>query len=370
MAITANAGLLGIGLQNDGLKDGTITTWYRHRAVGIDLSVMDDVRTGPPEIGGIPTPTMPYKAGYVVGGGATIYPRIESTLGWWLLSLFGASTKTDNKDIDDTSVTGCYKHVFKFFTQQAFVPYIGLRKLIPHDTAASELGEDYKNCKLVGLTLNFPNDGPISARFDAMGMDFTLVEDPMTATWTFSNTYEDWQSIPIATAQAAGVGGYVKFTPSGESEVTLPVVAASATLANVPLDVRQERVYGSPKPADVTILSRVATYDLLVKWDNPDLYQQCLTGVAAGTAWSSTPLTGKVKIMAQTPSVMGTAPLNIPYKIRISSESVLLSQVGGIALASNQAVMLRFTGTAIAPSSGEYCQIEMHNKVATAYALP
>jgi hypothetical protein len=61
----------------------------RHRAADIDLSAIDDVRLGPNEIGGKPVPTFPYKAGQQVGGGATLYPRLENSLAWIIWAAMG-----------------------------------------------------------------------------------------------------------------------------------------------------------------------------------------------------------------------------------------------------------------------------------------
>ena len=366
MSQTSNAGVFGFGLQVDGAKDGAIATWHRHQAADIDLGIVDDVRLGPPEIGGIPTPTFPYKAGYVVGGGATVYPRLEDVIGWLLLGTLGDASVALGEDIDANAVVGLNHHTFKFKSgANDFVPFMGFRKLIPHTTAANVIGQEFTNCKATGLTLGFPNDGPISARVDALGIDWELEEAP---TYTWDNTYENWGSIPVATAQHSAVGGHIKFTPASGA-ITLPVVGASMTLANIPLDIRQEKIYGSPKIQDVTILSRAASFDLLVKWDDPDLYQEILTGSTTGTEWSDDPFVGALEILTQSTAEIGVAPLNLPYKMRVKSAEVLMQQVGDIVLASNQAIMMRMSAQALAPSSGEYVSIEMQNEVA-AYVLP
>ena len=369
MSITSNSGIFGFGLQVAGLKDGAIATWYKHQSADIDLGIVDDVRLGPPEIGGIPTPTFPYKAGYVVGGGATIYPRLEEVIGWLLLSTLGDASVVPDEDIDGTAVVGMNAHTFNFLAgTNDFVPFVGFRKLIPHTTVASTLGQEFTNCKVTGLTLGFPNDGPISARIDALGIDWVLKEDPMNVAtvWTFDNSYENWASIPVATAQHSAVGGHIKFDPG--TPITLPVVGASMTLANIPLDIRQEKVYGSPKIHDVTILSKAASFDLLVKWDDPDLYQEILTGSSTGTEWTSDPFVGELEIVSLATGEVGST--GEPYKMRVKSAEVLLQQVGDVVLAANQAVMMRMSAQAIAPTAGEYVSVEIQNGISAEYALP
>lgn len=364
MAITAQSGAIGMSINAGGAKDGANASWHRVRALATDMSILDDTRIGPGEIGGIVTPTMPYKAGYSVAGGMTVMPRLKETFGWYLLAALGEDAVTTGKDIDDTSVVGLNKHVMSFkTTDSAFVPYVSFRKLIPNPTAGDILGEIYKNCKILGLTMDFPGEGPLQFRIDAAGLDFTLAENP---SWTWAAAYEDWQSVPISCV----TGGTVKATPLGASEQTLDVVSASVSLVNAPLDFRQEKKFGSPLLDGITVVNRAVTFDMIVKWNNPNLYQEMLTGAAAGTAWTASPFVAKVEITALTSKLIGTAPLNVPWKVRVSCPEVNLAQVGGVALVASQSLMMRLRGTAIEPGSGSYASVTFHNEKATAYAIP
>src|SRR5512146_3448564 len=94
MTTTAQAGILGFG-PSSGKGVGVLSgNWYRHKATLIDLGVMDDQRLGPPEVGGRPLPTIPYKAGVMVAGGATFSPRLKNSFGWILKGALGYSTPT------------------------------------------------------------------------------------------------------------------------------------------------------------------------------------------------------------------------------------------------------------------------------------
>jgi hypothetical protein len=92
MTVTGQNGSFGFGLQS--AKGTLATTWYRHRANDINFGPVQDMRSFPLEVGGIVTPTGPYKAGVFVAGGATIQPRMEGDLGWLLKGAFGAVTST------------------------------------------------------------------------------------------------------------------------------------------------------------------------------------------------------------------------------------------------------------------------------------
>jgi hypothetical protein len=314
--------------------------------------VIDETREGPPEVGGKAVPTFPYKSGPVVAGGATIMPRYQSSFGYLLYALMGnvaSAADVYNPDV--------YDHVFKLNgSDSTYVPFLGFRKHIPRkdNGAGTDLGEIYKDCKLVGATLALPNDQPLSLRLDMIGREFLLVEDPTA--WTYANSYEDWESIPVA----CQTGGY--FNIDGE---TLPVVAANVGWQNVPLDIRQERVYGDPFLEDVTIIQRRLAYDVTVKWNNPDLYRKVLAGGVSGTEWSGKPHVTSFEVKSVSSSDM-TGETE-PYSMTIEAQKAMMSQVGGITLAGNNAIMMRFTGVAI--DATEYATITLRNKV-TSYSWP
>jgi hypothetical protein len=147
----------------------------------------------------------------------------------------------------------------------------------------------------------------------------------------------------------------------------LPVVQATFTLANAPLDVRMEKIYGSPYLEDVTIIGRSVTVDMLVKWTDPDLYKRILTGTTTGTVWTSSPFTTSIDIYSLSPGfITGT----FPYQLRIQVPYVMAQQVGGIRLAGNNALMMRIVGTGLAPNdTSNYVTMNLANAV-TSYAWP
>jgi len=366
MAITAQAGVFAFGPQK---AKGTIATdFFKHRASDVDLATVSDDRLGPPEVGGIPTPTIPYRAGVMATGGALINPRLESTLGWLLYGALGAVNTSSNKDVLGATVTGMYAHQFLFATDAGYVPWMSFRKYTPGGgDDANSLGETFRDCKIVALTLALPNDGLINARVDVLGLGgtdettFTQFESDPDWNTTYENTeYEDYESIPIGSV----AGGYLQVPGLGSGD--LPVVQATVTLQNAPLDIRQEKVFGSPFLEDVTIIGRQMTVDMVLKWRNPELYRAILTGTTTGTKWVPTPFVDDLDIVAQSSVLCGTTTK--PYGIRIKAANVMYQVQGGIRLAGGQAVMLRVTGTAIA-GTGTYAEIWIGNNT-TAYTWP
>lgn len=362
MTTVAQAGILGFGpaaAKGIYVVDGS---WYRHKATLIDLAVMDDQRLGPPEVGGRPLPTIPYKAGYMVGGGMTIHPRLEGSVGWLLKGALGYSSST--------SGSGAIRvHTLKLDpTTPGFVPWMGFRKFIPTDGNAGNysLGETYRDCKVVNLSVTLPNDGLISARVDAIGRDFVLEESPTWGTTSGSTggwapttgDFEDYPSIPIGSTP----GGYINVPTFGN----IPIVQAQIGIQNTPLDPRMEKVYGSPFLEDVTVITRAVTIDLTCKWTNPDLYRQILTGSIDGLSWSSVPFTTAIDFFSRSPDDMPSE--TTPYSLRCQVTEAMLALQGGIQLAGNNAVLMRFSGTAL-DVSGDYCVFTLTNQF-TNYTWP
>lgn len=350
MSVTAQAGTVGFGAQS---AKGTLpTTWFRHRATMVDLAPIDPTQEGAPEVGGIPVPSFPYKTGPMVAGGLTLQPRFEDTLGWLLYGLMGDVTSTESP-----GASGIYNHLFEMLeSDPTYVPWMGFRKHIPRkdNGVNTDLGEIYKDCKVLGFTLTLPNEAPLSARIDVLGREFQLDEDP--SIWAWDNTFEHWESIPVACA----VGGYLKIEGA-----ELPVVQANISFQNVPLDPRNEKVYGSPWLEDITIIQRRMQYEMTVKWNNPDLYRDVLTGSTSGTDWSPHPKTASFEVKAV--SSMDIDGEDEPYSLIVAADEVMMNQVGGITLAGNQAVMMRFSGTALEATN--YASFTLRNK-ATSYVWP
>lgn len=352
MTTVAQAGILGFGPSAGKGVDVVSGDWYRHKATLIDLAVMDDQRLGPPEVGGRPLPTLPYKGGVMVGGGATINPRLEASVGWLLAGALGDSSTSGSLSF--------YEHTMRINQSlPGLVRWMGFRKYIPSDTVGDDIGEIYKDCKITNLVLTLPNDGLVSARVDALGRLFELEETPA---WGISSgsaggwdplygEFEDYQSVPIGTDE----GGYIDVPVFGE----LPVIQCQVGIQNMPLDPRMEKVYGSPYLDDVTIVSRAVTLDLTVKWRDPDLYRQILTGSVSGTTWSSKPFTTAIDFRTKSPFNMPAE--GFPYQLDIEVTEAMLALQGGIQLAGNNAVMMRFTGTAL-DVSGDYVLFKLRNQ--------
>lgn len=351
MAVTAQAGIFSFGPQ--AAKGTLATTFYKHRALDVDLGVQDDVRLGGLEVGGLPVPTFPYKAGYVVGGGASLQPRLENTFGWLMYAALGKVTTS--------AVAGSVAakdHLFEMTADGITVPWVSARKYIPpkDGDACTDLGETYKDLKVLGLAFQMGSDTPLNARVDMLGREFTL--DDSGSGWSYGNaSFEDWDSIPVACM----TDGYISV--AGEE---LPVVQATFAWQNSPLPLQNEKVIGSPLIDDVTILTRQLSFDITVKYNDPVLYRKVLTGAPLGTTWTGTPFTGAFDI--KTVSSVNMPSETIPWSLRAQASEVNMQQVGGVQLGAGRAVFMRFQGVAL-DTGGSYASFTLRNRTAS-YVWP
>ena len=214
------------------------------------------------------------------------------------------------------------------------------------------------------MTLALPNDGLIASRVDVIGrtVEFTNT----VSGWTYTNTqFEDYQSIPIGVVTA----GYLKL-PTYSTTAELPIVAATVTLTNAPLDIRQERVYGDPYLQDITITGRSITADFVCKWEDPYLYQAIITGSTTGTQWTPAPWVGQFDVMSYAASNAGGTNPATPWQARVYVPAMMFQVAGGIRLAGNQSVAMRVTGTGIASTTSTiYGTVYLGNTI-TQYVWP
>lgn len=348
--MSANSAIVSFGPQ--AALGANPTSWYRHRLLQSNLASVDPAPRGPAEIGGIPVPDFMYKSGPIVSGNVVLQPRLQNTVGWLLYGLLGKCTSTET-----SAGSGIYDHVFEIDTARpSYVPWMGWRVALPrvNGGATTDMGEVYKDCKLVGAQIQLPADAPLTAQVEVLGREFSIDHDPTT--WTYANDYEDWASIPIG----CQTGGHIKI-----GSETLPVIQATVGFVNTPSDLRFNRIFGSPFLDDIDITERALTFDITVKWRNPDLYAAVRTGATNGTAWSAKVYTGSLEIKTVSSENMPSA--TEPYTLTISASKVALSMQGGIELVPNQSVLMRFQG--IATNAPSYCTFKLRNKQA-AYVWP
>lgn len=353
MSTIPTASIVAIGPQAG--KEQAAATFYKHPATAADMTEIDDVRVSPPEISGVPVPSLPYSVGPIVQGGIRLNPRLAGVIGWYLYALTGNCTTTS-----DSPESGVNSHVFAVGTSTD-IPYITARELVHGNVAANDFGRDMSDSKLVTAQFSIGNDGLLPVGFGFMGRKYKHYTATEVATWTWGNADEPDASVPISAVD----GAYLKVP--GLSADDLPIAGGTVTFTNQPNDIRFERVYGSPYINDVSIISKAITFEFNLIYEDPDVYRAILDGSASGSEWTPQPFTSSVDLLLRSPSNIGST--STPYSLRLQVPNVMFSVNKGLTLAGNQSVILSVTGTAIKPASGNYATLTLVNDYA-AYTWP
>lgn len=350
MTVIAQNSIFGFGPAAD--NDTQPTAYYRHAAIDVNLNEVDDVRIFDPEVGGVPVPKGGYSAGPLGVGSFVIQPRLKSTVGWLLVAMLGDITSTANTD--GTDPDGSYTHKGVFAKTQA-LPWLGLRELMKNqEDSNNDMGRVFIGARLLSGVFEFSSDG--TARMTgAVRARKWAFEDP--ASWTWSNTLEDTTTVPIPPKE----GQYFKIP--GFSSTALPMVAATISFISNPLDMRLDKVYGSPYMENITVTDQAMVIDATLKWNDPALYRTIMTGGATGTTWTAQPFEQDFEHYAVAPAQIGTSGRN--YSIKFSAPRVLWRVNGGLRTAGRNAVMMRIQGTVLDNAGGDYASVEWVNDTAS-----
>ena len=279
-----------------------------------------------------------------MAGGFTIMPRLQHYLGYLLLGLMGKVVTTPGAGVLNT-------HVFTFAADQSSLPWLSVRKKVPGATALWEIGLDNR---ITSARFDFPQNGILSARFDFLGRepDWTT-----PASEVYAGPYEDYPSVPVT----CDVDGYLKLPNSYYSTAEVPITNLSVMMANNLTTPAQEMIIGSPYPDDFAPLSRGATIQAVLKYADPQLYLDIMTGAVAGTTWAPLPFTSNLDVIIKSPGYIPTTTTK--YSLRVQAETVMWNVNGSPVLSGGDIVLLPLIGTVLEPTSGDYLSFTIVNDV-------
>ncbi|PJF45109.1 MAG: hypothetical protein CUN55_00535 [Phototrophicales bacterium] len=361
MTIPAQSGVFGFAIQPAKVgRTGTFNpgslTWYKARAPRVSLGTIQDLRPFPLEVGGRNVSTGAFKQGVFFGGEVDIIPRLENNIGWLLKAAMGTASTVTGVDGDNVSVTGLNTHIFRFDPTNSFnLPWFAVRCKTPGTTSSQDWGETGFDCRMSMLRFMVPNQGKVLMRAQLFGRDVVLEEQP---SFTFANAnFEDNTSTPDAG------NGYIKIDGT-----EYPFLSATLDFENSLTRPDTETIIGDFRPDDFVPLSRSLTIDLVYKYENPDLYQQILTGSAAGTTWSSNPFITNTganhafeAVFSAPKAVPGASPTR-NYTIRVRADKVAWQVAGPTELNAGGFITQRFTGIVLDPAANqEYATIVLEN---------
>jgi len=238
-------------------------------------------------------------------------------LGWLLLAAMGDVSTVANTEADDLAIfsgvhgadTGVYSHIFQFkSTDQFFIPWLTIRRKLPHTTSTEVVGETFQDGRIAGWTLTAASGAPVM-------MDIDLVARMKQAASMFDYA-PAW-----ATATFDDFDKFGSTSCSGTFQIgstTFNVIAISVAGANALLPPGQSIPIGSIHPLDFPNLGRTITVTATMLVDDWDLYVSTFVGTASTTDADATCTVYKADLNVELASdVMITGVY--PYKIKIAS---------------------------------------------------
>lgn len=371
MTISSQSGIWSFAVQPSAFRDKVggfdvdAINWYKYRTPRVTLGTIQDQQVFPLEVGGTIVPTGAYKQAQFYAGDVDILPRLENTIGLLLYGALGAVSSVTGVDVNGNAVAGVNTHTFSFKTgENAFLPWMASRCVMPGATTADDFGELGYDCKVTALQLTIPQMGKVAMRLVMQGRAAAYDNDPQN--WDYDiPRFEDSESVPDAGSGHFKIGG-----------TEYPALGVSATINNNLTTPQQEMVVGSFNPDDFIALTRDVSLQFTYKYEDSDLAQQILTGSPTGTTWTPLPFFAETSGADYAVDMYFEAPDVIPgtstnYAIRLRANKVTLARVGAPQLVAGGFITENYVLTVLEPDdpNDPYFEVLVQNGIPDYAAL-
>jgi len=341
MSVPSQGGFFAFAPQNARTDEGGYsapTSWKRVKTTQLNMGTVEDARQFPLEVGGVIVPTGAFKTGAAFGGGVQLIPRMEDDFGWLLYAALGAV------DTQPGPEAGTYEHTFTFATDDSVIPWMEFAKYVP-GAGAETLLERGKDGKISSLVFTIPQAGLVQAALACTARIPSLASD---ISLTGYGAMEGVESALISSKGSITVDGNAQ-----------KAVGAVVSIMNNLTSFQQERILGSYYMDDMVPLTRAAEFRFTQKWQDPDLYQEILTGSAAGTTWTPVQFSADIDILVESPGNIGATAT--PYSVEFIAPNVAFRPDGPPALAPGDIVMHNYVGVANEQVGSDYLQVVVIN---------
>ena len=363
-----SAGIFGIAPQAAFETAGDSFHWFP--LVNCDFGPLEGQDNLPPEIGAAALSRGRFKTGIVFGGNIDIIPRLYEDIGWLLHAAFGDVSTITDINIDQYvaqsgTTSDVNTHCFKFAADEFWVPYLTAHKLLPHDTAASQVGEIAEDCRVTNMALTAAPAAVVAMRFGLLGRATADTVWDVDPGWSATYDTED-------TFMTTSCAGSIKLKDSDDADYAeFDTGAVNFTMGNNVLPPARARKIGSGHPIDFPVLSRAITLVTTCFVSDYNLYMQSFGGVATpvvGCDWSCIPYSGDFDITLQSAALIGSTAEY--YKLRIRTTQANCNfMVRPIVLVPNQPVVFQLVATVQNPNSGSPIDCYIQNAT-TDYTWP
>lgn len=361
-----NNALFGLGLQQGGFGQGLsdylrLTLGYDHvvsdednfyyySLTDLSLAVVKATDEIPDEIGGHALSSGVFPTGAWVAGSVSMVPRLDNNLGWLLYAVMGdVSTVTDTK-ADNLAIlggahgadSGINSHIFQFQdSDQYFLPWLTIRRLMPHSTSSKRVGETYQDGHVGSLTLTAASAAAVRCDMDMMARvkqsNYVFDYNP---SWSAA-TFDEFQNFATTSCD-----GHFKV-----NNVTFDATGVSVTAINSLLPPAQSLIIGSLHPRDFPNLTRAINLTVSFLVSDWDFYVSTFVGssvVQTDSNIACTVYRADVDVMlASQQTIDGSEP----YRIRVLSnpaEDNVAWSIAPVRFMPNRPVVVNATATVLA----------------------
>jgi hypothetical protein len=352
------------------------SNWYHYSLTDLALSVVKATDQIPDELGGRALTAGVFPTGVWVAGAVSMVPRLDNRLGWLLLATMGdvstvADTKAENLALlggVHGADAGINSHIFWFRTDdQYFIPWLGLRRLLPHTTSAKRVGENYQDGHLASFTLTAASAAAVraDAAFLARVKQSNYVFD-YDPSWDEA-VFDDFQKFATTSCD-----GHFKV-----NDVSFDATGVSVAVNNSLLPPAQSLIIGSMHPIDFPNLTRTVNLTVSFLVSDWDFYVSTFVGTSVTDTDSNVECLvyqADVDVMlASQQDIPGTTE---PYRIRVLSnpdEDNVAWAIAPLRITPNRPLVVNATATVLATEGGLW---ENHpfflilQNDQTSYALP
>lgn len=353
MTVSASGAVVGFGCQT--AKGTQATTWYRHKAIRADVGPQQDIQQFPPEIGGGFHPTGAFKRFAAGAGQMIMHPRLEDVIGWLFYGAVG-----DVSDVESTPEAGMTRHIFTPPSAASGMKWMSVRREIPGSTGDSDnMGEILKDARCAGMRLAIPAGGLLTGAFTFVAREPKLSQTGVDS-WTWDNTYETYESVPLAPVGSVTIGG------------------DSAKATNIVMDLvnqfttpQEELIVGSYYPDDFILQQQVLTCRWTYKWEDGDLYKSIFSGTNTEAddeiEWDPSVHTSAFVLDLQSPDDI--SGLSNPYRIKVTADEFSWQTVGPVVLEGGGWLSQDYVGVAQEQVGADTLEVWLENE-ASSYTWP
>lgn len=307
-----------------------------------------------------------FKTGAWSQGNVDFIPRLDNRIYYLLEAVFGSASSYEDQTVAQVEAAAgttvdVHSHLFGFDMDDEFdLPWLTTHRLLPHTTAASEVGEITQDARIGQFLLSAGAGAYAEARLALQGRVNNATVFDINPGWS-SPTLDEDDTYMLTTC-----AGSVKLSVSSGTPGTLTEFDAANLMLGITNNLmgpNDARKIGSMHPISYPCMSRTIVMQTTFFIDDYDFYVQTFGGAAnpvADVGVSCTPVTGDVDFTLQSPALIGVT--SEYHLLRFLTDQANVEwTVAPLVLVPDQPVLVQATGTLKRASAGRDMYMYIQN---------